>query len=320
MFSPTLSTMTGAAVNRIEAWADSSVTPRFGRRLMPTVIGLVGVVAVGSVECLVSGAQFVLYFAAAVVKQTLQIFRLRSLADRLPDWRLHDFKILAHKTLALAMQATAGVGVILWRPEKLVILHDFLGLERYRKSDIQKTKEVWAHRLGEIKRHPIALTSISVLAMVCIARWVFSSPPSPAPSTPISTPTPLVPPSAPTPEPLSADQTVDFADRVTANCDVNQHPESAWIQPEPVKVEKGICLVPQITLADLMVNYVPPPAAPPVQVPVQVPAVVPVLPPPRVRKPLQPRPDAPREAFFMTLIPLVTQEILRTVRRRCAKL
>jgi hypothetical protein len=159
MFSPSLSTLTGSVVNRIDTWFEPSTVARVGYRLVAsTLISAVGMFTCGTVECLVSGIQLILYLVPILVKQALRLLHLRSWAERLPELGgLTTLKILAHKTLALAVQILMGTVLIFSHPNKVANLYDALGLQRYKVSPWKREWNFWTRHISDAAQGVIAL-------------------------------------------------------------------------------------------------------------------------------------------------------------------
>lgn len=148
----------------------------------------------GTVECVVSGIQFLLWIAPVIVKQTLRLLRLRALADRLPECGFGTLKILAHKTLALALQVILGGILVFFRPDRVVSLYDGLGLQRHRVSALTKEVDYWSRQASEtarqiliqmapamkefkrvVNQYPLPFISAATFFTVLGARLVFNS-------------------------------------------------------------------------------------------------------------------------------------------------
>lgn len=132
MLTPSLSTYTGAVVNRVEDWSTPRPSASWAHHLFPsTLIGAVGISTVAAVECVTSGLHFLVLFAPVVVKKTLELFRLHRLSGAIPEIGFGSLWILARKTVALALEAIFGGVLVLWQPETAIHFYDALGLKRH---------------------------------------------------------------------------------------------------------------------------------------------------------------------------------------------
>lgn len=133
MFSPSLTTVTGKVVDRIEAWsAPWANRPRGPQRVSMACVSVLGLLGVGTFECLMSGIQLILCLAVAFVKQALRLLHLKTLAQQIPNCSLTTQKTLAHKTAALALQVLVGTLLIPFYPAQVAHVYDLMGLKRSR--------------------------------------------------------------------------------------------------------------------------------------------------------------------------------------------
>lgn len=143
MFAPNLVTYTGYVVNQIE----DGLKPGSGRTIIDywssiRLIRAAAIISIGSLELITVGLQFLLLIGPTMVRAVLEVCKLKSLCAGLPNVSFSSLGILAHKTLALAVQVIVGGPMMFWDPRQCIQLYDSLGLQRRVGR--------WSSQLGQL--------------------------------------------------------------------------------------------------------------------------------------------------------------------------